>query len=281
MAFLVSNIRPITYVSSYENIPNLASVHTMTLNAASISHAVAFNLPLPLKCDFLRLPVLMSTGSTTIATVDTSQMNASFALYSTWNAAVYSLGKGAQSKSLFMVGSGSAGWTQSISATVISGVGEGTRLSQTMGLTGYVEGLQTTQTVTNSSAQSNYGFSSDTMQTNWSSLRFLDINFSNTLSSGNYWLIFGYSTSTTGGGTSSVKISAATACRVYYSNHYGNSQATAAFGVMGSTNLTSGGLLGCGSFSTAGGGITTALPISAISSSASNVRPYFQLLRSA
>jgi hypothetical protein len=50
---------------------------------------------------------------------------------------------------------------------------------------------------------------------------------------------------------------------------------------MGSTNQTSGNMLGAGSFSTAGGGTTSALPISAISSSASHVRPYFQLIRSA
>jgi hypothetical protein len=50
---------------------------------------------------------------------------------------------------------------------------------------------------------------------------------------------------------------------------------------MGSTNGTSGGLIGAGSFSTAGGATTSILPISAISSSASNVRPYFQMLRSA
>jgi hypothetical protein len=50
-------------------------------------------------------------------------------------------------------------------------------------------------------------------------------------------------------------------------------------GVMGSTNRTSGGLLGAGSFSTAGGGTTSGFPLSAISSSASHQRPYFQLLR--
>jgi len=265
------------FLSSYEPF-QLQSNITMTLNGASVSHAAAFILPSPISASFLRIPVVMSTNSTTLATAAQS-LSDSAAVYSTWNAVVYSLGTGASSQSLISVASGSIGWTDLNS---ISMSANGTQYSITQAISGYANGAGTTLTTQYSISNTNISLTTNQIATIFSGSRFLDINFANSLSAGAYWIIYGYSSSSAyGGDANSTQFSNATQRRVYYSNHYGLSQANIAFGIMGSTNFTSGGLLGAGSFSTAGGGTTSALPISAISSSASNVRPYFQMLRSA
>jgi hypothetical protein len=155
----------------------------------------------------------------------------------------------------------------------------GTQYSVTQGFSAQAEGAGTTRTTQYSISNTNYSLSTNAIATEWSGGRFLDIPMATSLSAGDYWLIFGYSSSSA---TNSTRFSAATNCNVKYSYHHGVTQGSGiSFGVMGSTDLTSGGLMGAGSFSTAGGGTTAALPISAISSGASYSRPYFQLLRSA
>lgn len=257
--------------SSFQNIDGAAN-QSMTLDGASVSHAVAFYMPQNGSFSFLRIPVLMTTNSTTIATTAATR-SVSGQIRSTWNAVIYSLGVGANSKSLQSVASGSNGWTfmNSLSIAV-----NGTQYSVTQAFSANAEGAGTTRTTQYSISNTNYSLTTNQIATEWSSGRFLDIPMAASLSAGPYWLVFGYSTSAL---TNSA--GAWSNANVRYSNHFGQSATNMAFGVMGSTNLTSGGLMGAGSFSTAGGGTTASLPISAISSSASHVVPMFQLLRSA
>jgi len=141
-----------------------------------------------------------------------------------------------------------------------------------------VEGGYTNLTTQYTVNATNESFTTNQIFTNFSGSRFLDIPFATTLSAGPYWLLFGLSTNSA---SNSNRISAASNCNIMYSRHYALSQFNAYFGIMGSTNQTSGGFMGAGGFSTAGGGTTSAFPISAISSSASQNRMYFQILRSA
>lgn len=262
-------------ISSYANVDQFVGTQTMSWNGASISHAIAFQLPQAISASFIRLPVLMTTGSTTIATTASSRNDAVSKVF-TFNAVIYSLGVGANSKSLQSVASGSAGVTQRNSISIAA---NGTQYSVTQDFTYQVEGSQVTTSAGYSISNTNYSLVTTNWQSNYSSLRFLDINFANSLSAGPYWLIVGMSSSeNTAFGLWPDPLSA---CRVVYSRHYGVSQANSYFGVMGSTNLSSGGHLGAGSFSTAGGGTTASLPLSAISSSGSNNQVYFQILRSA
>lgn len=260
------------YVSSYENMPLLgSSTGQQTLNGASISHCVAFNIFQPISASFLRIPVLMTTNSTTLATT-AATLSASVQIGSTWNAVVYSLGTGASSRSLISVASGSNGWTlmNSISVAV-----NGTQYSVTQAFSANAEGAGTTRTTQYSISNTNYSLSTNTIATEWSTARWLDVHFANSLSAGPYWLVFGYSTSSAANSTG---ISNGSNCNVRYSANYVGLQPNVAFGVMGTASTAA---LGAGSFSTAGGGTTSIFPISAISSSASNARPYFQLIRSA
>jgi hypothetical protein len=264
------------WLSSYENIA-FVSAATRTFNMASVSHCVAFALSQPLSASFLRIPVLMTTNSTSIAASANSN-TAGVSLFSTYNAVIYSLGVGGNSASLQSVASGSAGFTF---ANSISVAANGSQGSYTQGYSAQANGNGTTLTTQYSVSNTNsYQFSS-TAFTAFTSARYLDIPFANSLPPGAYWLVFGGST-TSSASTGAAAFSAMTNCNVRYSNHYGISQGNVAFGIMGSSNLTSGpAALGAGSFSTAGGGTTASLPYSAISSWASHVRPYFQMLRSA
>ena len=263
------------HVSSYENIPVVPATSAMTWNGASVSHAVGFNLPYPVSASFLRLYGLMTTNSTTLATMASASASASGGLYSTINAVIYSYGTGASSRSLISVASGSGGYTmtQQISVT------NSTQASYSLGLTFQAQGDSTTLTTQYSVSNTNYSFTTNQIATKFSSARYLDIPFANSLAPGAYWMIVGMSSTSSTAGAAG--LTALTNCNVRYSNHYGVSQANIAPGVMGSTNLTSGGEFGAGSFSTAGGGTTSGFHGSAISTLASNVRMYFRLLRSA
>lgn len=261
-----------SYASSYENM-DAGALATMSVTGFT-SQAVAFFLPTPISVSFIRLPVQMTTSSQALGVQTVTQV--SFGIYSTVNAVVYSLGTGANSRSLQSVASGSNGWTCANSLSLSN-----SSHSHSQYLTFNAEGGQVT-TSTQYSQTSNLINLSTTLYTAFSGARFLDIAFNNSLDAGAYWLIFGISTSSFAGAAA---MSNLTWNHVRYTNHYGASQVNSNFGVMGSSNLTSGGYFCCGSFSTGGGGtagVTTAsLPLSAISTTASMYMPYFQMLRSA
>jgi hypothetical protein len=261
-------------ISSYEPFPLISNI-AMTFNGASISHGVAFRLDQNVSASFIRIPVLMTTGSTTVATLASATATASASIVSTFNAVIYSVGVGASSRSLMSVASASAGFTmlQSIS------ISNSTQYSITLGVSQQANGGGTTRTTQYSISNTNYSFTTQQIVTAFSGTRFIDIPFASSLSPGAYWMVMGISTASAAGGPAGLSVM--TNCNVRYSAHYGIAQANVVIGVMGSTNVSSGGPFGAGSFSTAGGGTTSAFPMSAISSSASHGRPYFQLLRSA
>jgi hypothetical protein len=176
---------------------------------------------------------------------------------------------GANAGTLSSVAKGSATWLFSNQISITNS----TQYSVSAGFSANALGGGTTRTTQYSISNTNYSLSSGPFS-EFSSNRFLDIPFDNSLSAGNYWMVFGYTSSSASGGARDIRNQ-----NVAYSAHYGGSQINLAFGVMGSTNVASGGALGAGSFSTAGGGTTNSFNVSAISSSASNVRPYFQLIR--
>ena len=263
------------WISSYENMPGMLGTSAVTFGTGTISSCVAFDLGQPGSFSFIRIPVLMSMFSTTIATSAAAASSAQAGMFQTYNAVVYSLGTGASSKSLISVASGSG----SFSATNKVSWTQSTQYSISLGFSGQAEGAETNRTTQYSISNTNFSFTTNQF-TEFSSNRFLDIPFANSLSPGKYWLIVGQSTSSSFAGATG-NISNMTQWGPRYSNHYAYTEGTLLFGVMGSTNLTSGGLLGAGNFATAGGGTTSILPISAISTTASNPRMYFQMLRSA
>lgn len=259
-------------ISKYENAPLFGS-SLLTWNGASVSHAQPFLLPMPLSASFIRVPGLMTTNSTTIATLVSASATAQGALFSTINAVLYSQGTGANSQSLISFASGSGGFTMSQQISVTNS----TQGSYSLGVTQQAGGVTNTLTTQYSISNTNYSFTTDQIATNFSSVRFFDVPFANSLTPGHYWMVMGMSSSSSSAGAGG--LAALTNCNVRYQGHYGNSVGVLSVGVMGATNRTSN-IIGGASFSTAGGGTTSALPVSALSSMASNAGLYFQLLRS-
>ena len=249
--------------------------YTTATISGNTSHAFPFNLPEPGSFSFIRIPVSMTSGASTTLATTAASLSASVQMTSTWNAVVYSIGTGASSRSLISVASGSCSW---LARNSISVVAAGTQWSLTQGLTFNVEGNSVSTTTGYSASTTNYSIS-NTIFTDYTGGRFLDIPFANSLSAGPYWIVFGNSTSSSANSTG---ISTASAMFPRYSNHYWLTQIDSAFGIMGSTNRSSGVMIGAGaSFSTAGGGTTSAFPISALSSIASQPVFPLQMIRSA
>lgn len=260
-------------ISSYQNVGELVNTSALTFNGASVSGAVAFTLPQAGSFSFLRIPVLMTTNSTTVASAAGLSTGGGF-VYRTWNAVAYSYGTGASSKSLVSYKSGSHAETVSNSFS-FSAANSAWSVSQ--GYTFNVAGVQTSVSSQYSATSASLNLSTNYL-TNVSSLRWLDINFANSLSAGPYWLVIGYSSSSTTSGQSGGPL---TNAGVSYSNHYAVTQVNSWFNQLNDTAGSSGDYLGAGSFSTAGGGTTVSIPLSALSSAANNPQMYFQLLRSA
>lgn len=262
------------WISSYENMEGLFGTATTGWTAGSVSHAVVFNVPWALSLSFIRIPISMTTQSTTLATLASNTASAQAGLTHTFNAGIYSLGVGGNSKSLQSVTTGTATYVMSQKISITSS----TRASYSLAFSGQANGGQTSLSTQYSVSNTNYSFTTDQIATAFSGLRFLDIPCAASLSPGPYWLVIGMSSNSSSAGAA---LGGMSNCGVSYSNHYAATMVNSAFGIMGSTDFTSGGLLGAGSFSTAGGGTTNSIPISAISSNASQARLYFQMLRSA
>ena len=258
------------HVSFYQNVDVVGS-DTQQIAAGSISIAVMFEIAAPISASFIRIPCSFDTAAP-IRITSAASLSASANFGFTFNAVVYSLGTGGSSESLFSVASGSAGGTFLNSISVAA---NGSQMSITQEMTFPVQGDSTTFSTQYSLSSASMNFTNTWLSANFSGRRFLDIPFDNSLSPGRYWLVLGHSTSTA---TNSTGMNFATANRAVYWRHHVQTQPNTYFGIAGSTNLTSGGNLGAGAFSTAGGGTTSAFPLSAISSSGS-LKCAFQLVR--
>lgn len=256
--------------SSWHNLegPRLASAIT----TGSVSYAVSFYLPNDMSISYIRMPVFISTGSTTLATLASATATASASVMSTYNAVVYSMGVGANSRSLQSVASGSVGftWRNSISIT------NSTQYSITQQFSAHQFGVGTTITTQYSISNTNYSFVSTLLHSQNSNVRFIDIPFATSLSAGPYWMIYGFSSSSASAGAVAAGISA---CRLFNSNHYMGSYNMPDQGFFGLTDRSSGGWGGAAQFSTAGGGTTASLNRSALTAH-SNIL-YFQFVREA
>jgi hypothetical protein len=261
-----------TTISSYEPFRFDTNGMGVVIPGNSFSSVVGFLMPDNISISYIRIPVSMSTNSTSY-TITASSMNASVKLLSTWNAVVYQKNTGASSMSLTWVASGQGLWTVQNSMSVVAA---GTQESYSQSIVGVAAGNAFTSSTQYSISNANsYNFSTTGPHTGFTGLRFLDINFANSLSAGYYYLMVGLST---GSSTNSTGISLASNCNVGFSRWYAGAQSNIAFKVMGSTNDSTI-QFGAGSFSTAGGGTTAALPCSAISTGASNPQVYFQMIR--
>ena len=260
------------YHSSWGNGPLVASTVQTITNSGSVSTALGLKIPYPVSAAFLRIPVLMTTGSTTVGT--TANITIAAELRSTWNAVLYVNGTGASSKSVTSYASGSAGFTWRNNYQV--GAASNNQ-SCTQGYSYAFEGTDTNTTTSYTVNAINIAISS-TFWTNFTTARFIDINFANSIAEGEYILVIGHVT-TTALTTNIAGASVISAGNFRYSQHYGNSQANIAWAGMGAAVSSQSLAMMAGSFSTNATATTAGFPLTNITTSASHVIPLVMFQR--
>jgi len=267
--------------SYYQNLPWMEhATQTQSLaNATNATNYVApFFVPVGVSASYIRIPVSMNVGSTSFASTANTAFSMSHA--QTIYAVVYSQGAGASSRSLQSVASGSAGISQQVSVTYVSNTGNANVV--THNITYPLEGNNTNAFATN------YTFSNGSIQvssthlTIWTGSKFVDIPFANYLAPGAYWIAFGRNQATS---TQAAGVAALTAASIGMSTIM-VSQNNFSMGLLGFANTgtaaSSVGLqVGLGSIAMTGAQTTASIALSNISSSASQMQPFFMMIRQA
>jgi hypothetical protein len=252
-------------LSYFSNVDAVQGTTTMSVQG-STSYIQPFFLPSPLSISYIRMPVTMSTASTSNAA---ASGNVSASMMSTLNAVIYSLGVGGNSNSLRSVASGSAGFSQQWSLSITGAAGTDYSYTQqiTYPLTGGTSSFSTSSAVTSAAV-------SVSNASNFAGLAYLDIPFATSLAPGAYWLGFGISSANTTAGSSFLGNAV-----ISFSN-WAVTQPNVAIAPMGAATNSSVQLaLGLGSFTTNAIGTTASLDLSNISSSASQPIIPFQMIR--
>ena len=264
------------YLSYWQNQPWIVATAGQTAgNSTAI--LMPFQIPLAGSFSYMRFPNSFSNPSTSQTATTNSSFGFSGSALSTYYAVVYSLGTGANSRSLQFVASGSGGFSQQISMSVSSGVnGSGTRWSVTQKYTFPQEGA-TNITASFTTAQSSgvLAVNSENANSDFGGMHFIDVPFANSLSAGAYWLAFGRSST-----TSTQSLAFITGAALSHS-HVCATQANQVWGLFGSAGQSSNALqVGLGSYTT-NAMTTSSIALSQISSTLSHLHPYFELIRQA
>jgi len=252
--------------SYFANSPVLFNSQTQTVGQST---SVVFPID-PKEIEqpaFMRMAHTVSLASTSFAS--TGNTSYSYNQAETHNLVLYSRGTGASSQSLISIFSTSA----SVQMSIRLSRNTTNNISVTHALTfpnsAGTSSLSFSYAATNSSDQF-----STTHMTALSGMKLWDSQFSTLLPGGLYWVAYGVSTTQTTQQTANLS-----AARLLHS-HIAMSQPNNTLGQFGVANAASNQWqMGIGSFSTAGGGTTSAFPISAISSSSSHNVPFIQLQR--
>jgi len=262
----------IPMVDYYVNAVPFLNSQTMTVGQ-STSHIVPFFVPQPLSFDFVRMirSGSVQAASTTAATF--ANTDGACGYTKSHNFMLFSRGNGASSNSLKSYYSTQIveNWFGYISAGPVGSqwaFANRYSLPCSTGTTGFTHDYAST------AASQAYNSASATMLTG---LKEVDFNVGTTLSPGQWWLLYGASSTTSAAG---LTLQSNMSRLIVTYNMLGMSQATIQVGPLGSaTQQTKGLNFGNGSFSTAGGGTTNSLAFTNITTSASNNMMYFQLMR--
>lgn len=258
---------------SYGIFPDQMVANSSAVQASgSSSMVMPVMIPYDMSISYLRLPVTLSAIGSMASVATAANATRGMTVSSTINVVFYTLGAGANSRSLQSVASGSASWVQQ--ARVSAGaVGSNWTTGHTIsfpregGNTDFT--LSAAATVTNVTMQSS-------QLSDFTNLRFLDIPFATSLSAGAYWMAYGSSTTISTSGTANYST-----LRILASN-MAVTQPNQAIHLMGSaTNSSNALLVGLGSWSTNAIGTTGSIGLANISSVANHPALWFQLIRQA
>lgn len=236
--------------------------------SGNTSHIQPFLLEQPVSWGYIRIPMSLSNApSSTAATTGNTQF--SYGHTRSHNFVIYSRGVGGNSLSLQSVTSTQLTDRQSMN---VSAAANSTQFSYTNRASYQMSTGEVGYTYDYSSSAASLNFHTSGM-TGATGLKQMEFKWQASLPPGQYWLMYGVSSSTasqyTNQGTRWFNIM----------SYYGVSQPNLQFGTIGdATHSSVGLLLGNGSFTTAGGSTTASLPISAVTTSAAHNKMVFQLI---
>ena len=257
-----------TFASYFDNFNGEWPNSTVIQPLQSTSAFADFLLDNPLSFGFIRIPMsaALVAASTTAATTGNTQF--SYGQTRSHNFVIYSRGSGASSLSLQSVASTqfTDQQSQNVSANANS-----TQFSYTNRATYQMSTGPVGFTMDYSSSAASLNFHTSGM-TALTGLKIMEFPWATSLAPGQYWMAYGVSSS-----TNSQFTNVGTLWQNRFSQ-YGMSQPNLAFGTIGAaTNSSVGPYFGVGSFTTAGGGTTASLPISAISTTGSHNKMFFAM----
>lgn len=247
---------------------------TTTMVQSNSFYVFPVTIPQNVAAGYLRLLGSFNFTSTTIATSAVNNATGASTAFSetvAWNAVFYSVGAGANSRSLQYIASSSAGltWAASVSQASTSNA---SRQSFTQAITFPNEGGNNASVTTQYSVSATNGPISTTQWSNLSAQRYLDIPFASTFTAGNYWLAINRFSGTVGGKNMDCNASI-----------YGVSNTNLTFANLNSATNVSNAFpfMGCGLWTQAAAGTSASIPFANISATTSYMIPFVQLIKQA
>lgn len=254
---------------SYHAFPDMANNTVTTSFGQSTSYVCPFVLSQPLSIDRIRM---VYSGSVAASSTQATTGNTSLSMsgITSHNLVFYSRGNGANSLSLQYLTS-----TQVVDRQLftISYAANSTQHSYsnrfTLGSASFTKDYS-------SSVNSVHYHTSNL--TDLTGVKYIDLPVGLSLNAGQYWIAYGRSTTRD---TQNGSISVATRCLVSHNTMVAVSQNTLAMGMLGgATNSSVGWLPAHGSFTTGGvGGTTSSITMANVSTLASNLMLYVQMMR--
>ena len=242
--------------------------------SGSSKYLLPFRVPWDLSVSYLRLPVTLSAVGSVAATTTQVNQTVGLTISSTFQLAVYTLGVGANSRSLQSYFTTSNSWVQQ--ATIRAGaVGSNWSSGHTISYPG--EGGAATNFTLSAGATSASRTMQSSQLSNFTNLRFLDLPFATSFSAGCYWLAWNSSTSM------STSVSAFMSTLRILGSNIIVSQPAQSINLLGvATNSSNLYHMGLGNWSTNSIGTTTAsIALSQLSRRATNPILNFQMIRQA
>ena len=241
--------------------------------SGSTSYVQPVYLPFAMSASYIRLPLTLSCIGSMASVATAANATRGMTVSSTFNAAFYSQGTGASSRSLVLAASGSGSWVQRATAQA-AGVGSNWTTGHTISFPR--EGGDTAFTSTGAGTVTNITMQSSQLS-DFTGLRFVDIPFANSLAAGAYWFMFGSSTSISTSGTANYSTMR------FLASNFVATQLNQAFALMGSaTNSSVHFRNGLGSYTTNTiATVMSSIALANISTSASNPIMVFQMIRQA
>lgn len=252
--------------SYFEHIPLIVGTTSISLGGSSM-YFQPFQLPYDVQMSYIRMPVSLAFGSTTYGSTANTAVVLSNAM--TWWANIYSIGTGANSRSLQYITGASATMQMNITGSIGAASNNQTVFHN---ITMPVEGGTTNLSTNYNLASANQNIST-THLTAYTGYRFLDLNLQTLLPAGQYWM--GLQRSSVSNTTGVNTITGA----VMGQSYIGVSQISQFVNNMGAAGSSQGIQLGLGYWSTNTAGRTSnSIALSLLSTIANQPRLPFQMI---